>query len=162
MEPEPNDRPSTVEDARPRNPAEHLKGHRWQKGQSGNPGGRPKGVSVTASLRAILAREVNGKTVADLIAERMVKDALSGKFPQAKEILDRADGKVTDKHEISGDKAGGEIVILRVSPPQLIGEPEADRRAEAEHQRQIEDCMKQVPPSDLPRKIIVGDWPNRV
>jgi hypothetical protein len=53
-------------------------------------------------------------------------------------------------------------VILRVAPLRLTGEPEADARAEAEHRRQIEDCMEQVPPSGQPRKIIVGDWPDRV
>ena len=74
--------------------------HRWKPGQSGNPGGRPKGQSITASLRALLEKEHNGKRIVDLLAERIMKEALAGKFPFAKEVLDRADGKVTDKLEV--------------------------------------------------------------
>ena len=74
--------------------------YRWQPGQSGNPGGRPKGQSITAELRALLAKEHNGKRIVELLAERFIKEALSGKFPFAKEVIDRADGKVTDKLEV--------------------------------------------------------------
>lgn len=86
---------------------------RWKKGQSGNPGGRPKGESITAALRAALQREHNGRTIAELIAERLVREALSGKFPFAKEVLDRTDGKVAERHEISG--RGGAPVELDLS-----------------------------------------------
>ena len=75
--------------------------HRWKKGQSGNPGGRPKGRSITAALREILEREHNGKPIAELIAERLVKEALTGKFPHLKEVLERADGKTADKQEVT-------------------------------------------------------------
>jgi hypothetical protein len=84
--------------------------HRWKPGQSGNPGGRPKGQSITASLRALLEKEHNGKRIVELLAERIMKEALAGKFPFAKEVLDRADGKVTDKLEV--DNASVVQVII--------------------------------------------------
>jgi Ca2+-transporting ATPase len=46
--------------------------YRWRKGQSGNPGGRPKGRSVTAAIRELLEHEHNGKPIADLIAEQLL------------------------------------------------------------------------------------------
>jgi hypothetical protein len=74
--------------------------HRWKPGQSGNPGGRPKGQSITASLRALLEKEHNGKRIVELLAERIMKEALAGKFLFAKEVIDRADGRVSDKVEV--------------------------------------------------------------
>jgi hypothetical protein len=74
--------------------------YRWKPGQSGNPGGRPRGESITAKLRRVLEQEHGGKAIADLVAERIVKEALSGKFPFAKELLDRVEGRVTETHEI--------------------------------------------------------------
>jgi hypothetical protein len=94
-------RPPLPPGASPRSGMPPPAEHRWKKGQSGNPGGRPKGRSITAALREILEREHNGKPIADLIAERLVKDALSGKFPHLKEVLERADGKTTDKQEVT-------------------------------------------------------------
>jgi hypothetical protein len=75
--------------------------HRFKPGQSGNPGGRSKGRSITAAINKLLEQEHQGKSIAALIAERLVKDALQGKFPQAKEILDRSDGRVTEKHLVA-------------------------------------------------------------
>ena len=81
-------------------PAAHLAPHKWKKGQSGNPGGRPKGRTVTAALRELATTEHNGKPLVDLLAERLMKEALSGKFTFAKEVLERRDGKVVEKSEI--------------------------------------------------------------
>ena len=78
-------------------PPEHT---RWKPGQSGNPGGRPKGESLTAKMRRVLEQEHNGRLIADLVAERIVREALAGKFPFAKELLERVEGKVVDKQEI--------------------------------------------------------------
>ena len=83
--------------------------HRWKPGQSGNPRGRPK-QSITALVREVLARsefvtydkagqpQVNrlpeGVTVADLVAEVIVRQALKGDYPFMKELLERTEGKV--------------------------------------------------------------------
>ena len=74
---------------------------RWKKGQSGNPGGRPKGQSLVALLREVLEREHNGRPIKELVAERIVKEALSGKFPYAKELLDRLEGPVNQRHDVN-------------------------------------------------------------
>jgi Family of unknown function (DUF5681) len=100
-------------------PAAHLKDHRWTKGKSGNPGGRPKGKSVTAALRALAESEHNGRPVAELLAEQLMKQALSGKFPFAKEVLERLDGKVADTHKLEGT-TGQRLYIC--PPPRVLGE----------------------------------------
>lgn len=84
---------------------------RFRPGNNANPNGRPKGSSITARIRARCAQESgNGKTIAERIGDRFVAEALSGKFPFAKEVLDRVDGKVTERFEHSGS-GGGPIVI---------------------------------------------------
>lgn len=60
-----------------------LARYRWRPGHSGNAGGRPKGESLVAKLRAVLeADQVDGKqldcTVGDLVVERLVQLALEG------------------------------------------------------------------------------------
>jgi hypothetical protein len=75
--------------------------HQWKPGQSGNPGGRPKGLSITAALRTLLEKEHNGKTLAEILADRWMKDALEGKFPHLKELLDRTEGRPEERHEVT-------------------------------------------------------------
>lgn len=81
----------------------------FQKGQTGNPNGRPKGRSLTARLRDLLdAVELggvaipDGKQVADLLAEAIVKNALEGDHRFVATVLDRVEGKVVDKTEVTG------------------------------------------------------------
>jgi hypothetical protein len=76
----------------------------FKPGQSGNPGGKRKGQSLTAKIAAILERDTlggkrlpGGLSVADVLAEAIVKQACLGKFPFAKEVLERLDGKVPDR-----------------------------------------------------------------
>lgn len=69
----------------------------WEKGQSGNPKGRPKrGVSMAEELQKILRSkdEETGKTNRFLIAQSLVKAAKDGNVMAAREIFDRIDGKV--------------------------------------------------------------------
>lgn len=83
----------------PRNPAEHLKEHQWQPGESGNPEGRPPGVSLTATVRRILEERPNGtdeKTYLEHISKRAVLNAMAGKEKTLEMIWERVDGKVTD------------------------------------------------------------------
>ncbi len=79
------------------------------KGQSGNPGGRPKGPSLTRLLREALAkteirkkdgssmRLPEGQTVLDLVATIVLQQALGGDVRIIKEIWDRLDGRVPAK-----------------------------------------------------------------
>lgn len=78
-----------------RNRAKHLAPHQFTPGQCGNPGGRPKGRSLTARLRDIVERS-NGTTkdIGDAVMEVLVKSALKGDMKAMALLLDRVDGKV--------------------------------------------------------------------
>jgi hypothetical protein len=73
----------------------------WEKGQSGNPKGRPKGRGVTDRLKELL-NEDDGK-ISDALAKSIIKAALKGDYRFVREILDRVEGKVTDKLDIDGE-----------------------------------------------------------
>ena len=83
---------------------------RFLKGNSGNPSGRPKSsVSISARIRKVLLQErgKDGKVVADVLAEGMVKEAL--KYPAKmlaflKEFMDRDEGR-TDRRDLEGNDA---------------------------------------------------------
>ena len=77
---------------------------RFRPGQSGNPAGRPRRKTLGECIAALLDETdlygkpiPGGRSVADLLALTIVKEALEGKFPFAKEILDRTEGKVPDR-----------------------------------------------------------------
>ena len=72
----------------------------------GNAKGRPPGRSITAMLRDMLDQTTfdgkelpDGKTVASLVAEVIIRGALAGRFPFLKMLLDRTEGKVRDRVE---------------------------------------------------------------
>lgn len=73
------------------------KSTRWKPGQSGNPRGRPKSVTLSEALRLELAKanpEGDGEeTFAETIASVLVKSAATGNILAAKEIADRTEGK---------------------------------------------------------------------
>ena len=77
----------------------------FPKGRSGNPGGRPKGRSLTAILRAELDAPVapgSNVTKAEAIAEKLVSLALAGDLAAIREVLDRTEGKAVARQE-TGD-----------------------------------------------------------
>lgn len=79
--------------------------HQWQPGQSGNPAGRPKWRTLSEAYRAQLRQvdpdDPDGRTFAEVIAERQVKVAAGragvhcteSSTNAAKEIADRTEGK---------------------------------------------------------------------
>jgi hypothetical protein len=74
------------------------KGHTngFKPGQSGNPGGRPRNDTLTASLLAKLKELAPGadeKTVADCLATVLVREALQGSIHAISLIADRTEGK---------------------------------------------------------------------
>ena len=85
--------------------AQHLRDHQWPPGQSGNPQGRPKGRTLTERIRQAIERPVvrDGKpildaegqalTYADLIVQRVIRDAAGGQAWAWQEIGDRLDPK---------------------------------------------------------------------
>jgi Family of unknown function (DUF5681) len=70
---------------------------RWKKGQSGNPGGRPKSKTLSNAYRNKLEEAVpndpEGRTWAEFIAEAQVRDAVRGNVQAAREIADRTEGR---------------------------------------------------------------------
>ena len=71
--------------------------HRWQPGQSGNPGGRPRTGALAKACRDLLERPVPGdragRTYAQAIAERLADLALQGHMGAVRELGDRAEGR---------------------------------------------------------------------
>lgn len=80
----------------------------FKPGNNANPRGRPRGASPTAKLRELLDRgEINGqqikdgKQVADLLAEVLLKAALKGDIRAIQYVFDRVDGKALERVETS-------------------------------------------------------------
>ena len=77
---------------------------RWKPGESGNPKGRQPGIKyISDYLRdALKETSKDGKSNAQLIADALIglsKDPrMRGYVPAVKELLDRIEGKVAEKH----------------------------------------------------------------
>lgn len=78
--------------SKPRGGVEHLKPHQFKPGQSGNPGGRPKGLSAAYKLRLDEVEPKTGKTYAELIAIAVTAEAMKGKIEAAKELRQATEG----------------------------------------------------------------------
>ena len=105
----------------------------WRPGQSGNPGGRPRGRSLTKILRDVLDGQALGslrfgddRQVANALVEALVGHAItSGSAALIKEIFERIDGPVkpADDHPESR-RPEAEIRIPDRPPPDLeSGQP---------------------------------------
>jgi ribosomal protein L18E len=82
----------------------------FQKGQSGNPAGRPKTAILSNAIRKKLTEidetDPQRRTYAEILVEQLVMKAKTGDVQALKEIADRTEGKArqsvsltTDKHE---------------------------------------------------------------
>ena len=71
--------------------------HAFQKGQSGNPKGRPKSITLSEAYRKKLAEvdpdDQQGRTFAEVLAEQTVLKAKGGDVAALRELADRAEGK---------------------------------------------------------------------
>jgi len=73
---------------------------RWKPGQSGNPKGRPKGMTLTGLLRK--AFEDSPEKAQEFIA-KTIAFAMEGQAPYAKEVWERMDGKVREHIQLDAD-----------------------------------------------------------
>jgi hypothetical protein len=99
------------------NPAK-TEPYRFQPGQSGNPGGRPRKLVSDAYQRVLEQEATYGKqkgTGADLLAAKMWRQAMNGKIQAAVELADRVEGKAIQGHEVSGP-GGGAIPLTSMTP----------------------------------------------
>jgi len=99
--------------------------HGWKKGQSGNPGGRPRsGRSLTDQLQNFISRQsitladgtvLTGK---DVVAYCLVQSAMRGDVQAQKYIYDRIDGTpvATVRDITERDPANAQIQVTFVPP----------------------------------------------
>lgn len=79
----------------------HLKKYQWKPGESGNKDGRPTGsISLVESLKAYLRR--NPEKLEEIVIA-LVREGRLGNIVATKEMLDRIDGKVAERHRIEGE-----------------------------------------------------------
>lgn len=110
---------------------ENLIAHQFKPGESGNPGGRPKKRPVTEYLleqlesaipqsmldamkdgpRAVFL-EIYGPnpTFGQMIAFKLVQMCAKGDVFAMRELMDRVEGKVTQKMNVAGEE-GGPIIF---------------------------------------------------
>jgi hypothetical protein len=85
---------------------------RFKKGQTGNAAGRPREYGLTALLHdAIQEQDKDGVTIAQKLIDVAIDKALCGDFRYFREVMDRIEGKVTDKLELSTEQEYSEQEI---------------------------------------------------
>lgn len=86
----------------------------WKKGQSGNPLGKPKGIinsktilerflSIQKEMVNPLNDELESMSIAELMHLKQIANAMQGDLAAYKEIIDRLEGKTTNKIDIDAD-----------------------------------------------------------
>src|SRR5262245_20095328 len=88
---------------------------RFKPGQSGNPGGRPRTAKLSEASRAKLASlipgDLEGRTYAEGIADRLARPAIKGDIRAAQELADRAEGRPNQMAPPS-EQHGVKLIIL--------------------------------------------------
>lgn len=83
---------------------ENVIPHKWKKGQTGNPAGRPKKIPELRELLAnVLGDEKDGKTAAEAILMALRAKATKGDVRAAELLLDRAYGKAAMNIELEAN-----------------------------------------------------------
>jgi hypothetical protein len=73
---------------------ENIEKHKFKKGETGNPNGRPKKLpQLDALLDSVLGEEKDGITAAEAILKALRMKASKGDVRAAEVLLDRAYGK---------------------------------------------------------------------
>jgi hypothetical protein len=99
----------------------------FQKGQSGNPKGRPKSAMLSDALRRKLQEampDAPEKTLAYGVADALIKQALNGDVSAIKEVFDRTEGKVSQKIDASIDVFDWQTAIrdFGILPEDILNE----------------------------------------
>jgi hypothetical protein len=91
---------------------ENIEPHKFQKGESGNPNGRPKGVRNRSTLvrewlevKQKAKNPITGQTEdleqQDLMTLALIKKAREGDVQAYRELMDSAHGKIEQKTDIT-------------------------------------------------------------
>lgn len=80
----------------------------FKPGQSGNPAGRPKSITLSEAYRKQLAMtdetDPLKRTFAEVLAEQMIVKAKTGDVAALKEVADRVEGKAKQTITLSTDR----------------------------------------------------------
>lgn len=99
---------------------------RFQKGQSGNPGGRPKSSQTMAAMLHTALRTkdpVTGKPHKQLVVEALIQQAEAGNMAAVVFIFERLDGKVPEQLQSDGTLTVRVVYDTEDAP--ALPEPEA-------------------------------------
>ena len=97
---------------------ENIIPHKFKKGQTGNPNGRPRKLPELHVLLAdVLGEEKDGVTAAEAILKAIRARAAKGDTRAAELLLDRAYGKPKQTNETTL-KTTEPLVIIRTEPSQ--------------------------------------------
>jgi hypothetical protein len=92
---------------------ENIEKHKFKKGQSGNPNGRPKKLPHLEELLAdILGEDKEGITAAEAILRALRAKATKGDIRAAEVLLERAYGKAKQGIELSGPNSEPIQIII--------------------------------------------------
>lgn len=91
------------------------------KGQSGNPGGRPRYGEISKAIRFILdlpdIRNFVPQSVAEVIALGQIVDAIKRNRGSVEFVANRAEGTPTATIKSSVDLTGSQTIIDIIKPP---------------------------------------------
>lgn len=84
---------------------ENIEKHKFKKGQTGNPNGRPKGSlrDIKDVLKDLLSQEKNQQQLIDGLMSVVINKALKGDLKAVDMLLSYTYGKPTQKTEIIGE-----------------------------------------------------------
>ena len=86
------------------------KPYSFKAGVSGNPGGRPRRKPLSDAYREALEQvspdDPQGRTYAQIIAERLIHSAMRGNVQAARELADRAEGRTVQQVDLANTDEG--------------------------------------------------------
>jgi Family of unknown function (DUF5681) len=90
----------------------------WQKGQSGNPNGRPKKLTnlLDERLATKVPNDPEGRCYAEVLVAEVLKRAITHSDILAKEVFDRIEGKQQQSSEVNAN-LGVRVIVLNSPRP---------------------------------------------
>lgn len=88
---------------------QNIEKHKFKKGQSGNPKGRPKMPNIKKALAKVLSEEKDGMQAVEAVLKALRAKAVKGDVRAAQELFDRAYGKSKQISEIDHTTNGKDI-----------------------------------------------------